>query len=69
MSRIGIAPITVPGGVDVTIAGSSVTVKETLMWTRARGATTVIAFVCAASSAAAEEMPIIRISTWNLLNF
>jgi large subunit ribosomal protein L6 len=27
MSRIGKAPITVPGGVDVTIAGSSVTVK------------------------------------------
>ncbi len=27
MSRIGKAPIAVPGGVDVTIAGSSVTVK------------------------------------------
>ena len=27
MSRIGKAPISVPGGVDVTIAGSSVTVK------------------------------------------
>ena len=27
MSRIGKAPITVPGGVDVTIAGSNVTVK------------------------------------------
>jgi large subunit ribosomal protein L6 len=27
MSRIGKAPITVPGGVDVTIAGGSVTVK------------------------------------------
>ena len=27
MSRIGKAPITVPGGVDVSIAGGSVTVK------------------------------------------